>query len=193
MPTASNTGGGSVIRKLLDGLYLLAGYLAGAFLITIFALMMLLSVGREINFNVPSGDDFAGWSLVAMAFLGLAHTFKRGEMIRVGLMIERLHGRARRVAELISLTIAAAFIGYFTWQTGQLAYDSWRFFDMSTGVVSVPLWIPQLGMVAGLAILLVAILEEWVTVARGGRPTYEPDPPQSTEELIERVAQGGGV
>lgn len=182
-----------MIRRFLDALYLLAGYLAGLFLIAIFVLMMLLSVGREINLNVPSGDDFAGWSLVAMAFLGLAHTFKKGEMIRVGLLIERLHGPSRRIAELISLTIAAGFIAYFAWQSGRLAYDSWRFFDMSTGVVSVPLWIPQLGMVIGLAILLLAVAEEWVIVARGGRPTYEPEPPQTAEELVERVAQGGGV
>jgi TRAP-type C4-dicarboxylate transport system permease small subunit len=182
-----------MIRRSLDTLYLLAAYLAGLFLLAIFVLMMLLSVGREINLNVPSGDDFTAWSMVAMAFLGLAHTFKKGEMIRVGLLLERLHGRARRIAELISLTIAAAFIAYFTWQSGRLAYDSWQFFDMSTGVISVPLWIPQLGMVVGLAILWVAIAEEWVIVALGGKPTYEPEPPRTTEELIERVAQGGGV
>ena len=182
-----------MIRRTLDTLYLLAGYLAGLFLITIFVLMMLLSIGREINLNVPSGDDFTAWSLVAMAFLGLAHTFKKGEMIRVGLLLERLHGRARRIAELISLTIAGVFVAYFTWQSGRLAYDSWQFFDMSTGVISIPLWIPQLGMVIGLAILLVAIVEEWLVVAGGGKPTYEPEPPKTTEELIERVAQGGGV
>ena len=190
-------------RRTLDLLYLAAGYLAGLFLVGIFVLMMLLSLGREVNLNVPSGDDFTAWSLAAddfvswcmaaMAFLGLAHTFRKGEMIRVGLLLERLHGRPRRIAELVSLTIAAAFIAYFTWQAGKLAYDSWQFFDMSTGVVSVPLWIPQSGMVLGLAILLIAIAEEWVTVARGGRPTYEPEPPKTTEELIERVAQGGGV
>ncbi|CAM5765095.1 TRAP transporter small permease [Bosea minatitlanensis] len=182
-----------MIRRTLDLLYLAAGYLAGLFLIVIFGLMMLLSIGRQINLNVPSGDDFTAWSLVAMAFLGLAHTFKRGEMIRVGLLLERLHGRRRRGAELTALTVAAAFIAYFTWQAGRLAYDSWRFFDMSTGVISVPLWIPQSGMVVGLAILLVAIAEEWLIVARGGRPSYEPEPAQTTEELIERVAQGGGV
>ncbi|MCO5091130.1 TRAP transporter small permease [Bosea sp. (in: a-proteobacteria)] len=182
-----------MIRRTLDTLYLSAGYLAGFFLVAIFALMMILSVGRQIDFNVPSGDDFTGWSLVAMSFLGLAHTFKRGEMIRVGLLLDRLHGRTRRIAELISLTIAGAFTAYFTWQSGILAYDSWRFFDMSTGVISIPLWIPQLGMVIGLAILLVAVIEEWLIVAHGGRPTYQPEPPKTTEELIERVAQGGGV
>lgn len=182
-----------MIRRVLDFLYLAAGYAAGLFLVAIFALMMLLSIGREINLNVPSGDDFAGWSLVAMAFLGLAHTFKKGEMIRVGLLLERLHGPSRRAAELISLGIAALFIGYFTAQAGKLAYDSWQYFDMSTGVVSVPLWIPQMGMVGGLAILLIAVVDEFVIVLHQGRPTYETEPPQTTEELIERIAQGGGV
>lgn len=182
-----------MIRRFLDALYLVSGWLSGLSLVVIFVLMMILSIGREINFNIPSGDDFASWALVAMAFLGLAHTFKRGEMIRVGLLIERLHGRRRQVAELASLTVASAFIGYFTWQAGRLAYDSWRFNDMSTGVVSIPLWIPQLAMVAGLAILLIALLDELVIVARGGRPSYQPEPPKTVEELVERVAQGGGV
>ena len=79
-----------MIRSLLDGLYLFAGYLAGLFLIAIFLLMMGLSVGREIGVNIPAGDDFASWCMAAMAFLGLAHTFKSGEMIRVGLVIDRL-------------------------------------------------------------------------------------------------------
>mgnify|MGYP001063308194 CR=1 FL=1 len=182
-----------MIRRLLDALYLVSGWLAGVSLVVIFALMMFLSIGREINFNIPSGDDFASWALVSMAFLGLAHTFKRGEMIRVGLLIERLQGGVRRAAELSALTVATAFIGYFTIQAGLLAHDSWRFNDMSTGVVSVPLWIPQLAMVIGLAILLIALIDEWIIVARGGKPTYQPEPPKSVEELIERVAQGGGV
>jgi TRAP-type C4-dicarboxylate transport system permease small subunit len=182
-----------MIRRFLDALYLVSGWLAGVSLVAIFVLMMFLSIGREINFNIPSGDDFAAWALVAMAFFGLAHTFKRGEMIRVGLLIERLPGRLRQAAELVTLTVASGFIGYFTWQAGRLAHDSWRFNDMSTGVVSVPLWIPQLAMVIGLGILLIALVDEWIIVARGGKPTYQPEPPKSVEELIDRVAQGGGV
>ncbi|PTM41985.1 TRAP transporter small permease [Bosea sp. 124] len=182
-----------MIRRSLDGLYLMAGYIAGVFLLVIFALMMLLSVGREINFNVPSGDDFAGWAFAAMSFFGLAHTFKKGEMIRVGLLLERLHGPARKLAELMSLAVAGTFIGFFTWQTGKLAYDSWQYFDMSTGVVSVPLWMPQLSLVLGLGTLLIAIVDEFIIVLRTGRATYDMPPPQTTEELIDRIAQGGGV
>ena len=52
--------------------------------------MMVMSVGRQFALNIPAGDDFASWCMAAMAFLGLAHTFKRGEMIRVGLLLELL-------------------------------------------------------------------------------------------------------
>ncbi|MFG1302019.1 TRAP transporter small permease [Xanthobacter sp. V3C-3] len=182
-----------MIRRLLDGLYLLSGIAAAGFLVLIFALMMGLSVGRQLGVNIPSGDDFAAWSMVAMSFLGLAHTFKYGEMIRVGLLLERLHGRRRQAAELFALTVAIAFLGYFTWNAVQLTYDSWRFNDISQGVVAVPLWIPQTGYAAGLAILLIAMVDEFVHVAQGHRPRYEKEPVTSPDELVERIASGGGV
>jgi TRAP-type C4-dicarboxylate transport system permease small subunit len=81
------------MRIFLDRLYLFSGYAAGAFLVAIFVLMMLLSAGRPVGFNIPAGDDLVSWCMVATSFLGLAHTFRHGEMIRVGLHVERGHGR----------------------------------------------------------------------------------------------------
>ena len=71
---------------MLDALYLGIGCLAGLFLIAIFLPMMVLSGGREVGINVKSGDDIASWCMAVMALLGLAHTFKSGEMTRVGLL-----------------------------------------------------------------------------------------------------------
>jgi TRAP-type C4-dicarboxylate transport system permease small subunit len=155
--------------------------------------MMVMSVGRQFALNIPAGDDFASWCMAAMAFLGLAHTFRRGEMIRVGLLLERLHGRTKQTAEIVALGIAAAFILYFTRHAAQMTYDSWRFNDMAQGVVALPLWIPQLGFVGGLAILSIALIDELVNVIRGNRPTYEKGSPDETpDEFLERISQGGG-
>ena len=177
------------VRRLLDGLYLLAGWLAGFFLIAILLLMMGLSLGREVGFNIPAGDDFASWCMAAMAFLGLAHTFKHGDMIRVGLLIDRLKGRTRWFFEMFSLLIGTGFVGYFAWYAAVMTWQSWQFSDTSTGVVAVPLWIPQLGFSGGLVILLVAFVDELVHVAAGGMPRYEKPPPQSAEEVIERAME----
>ena len=181
------------LRRALDNIYLYAGYAAGIFLFVIFAIMMMMSIGRQFALNIPAGDDFASWCMAAMAFLGLAHTFKRGEMIRVGLLLERLHGRTKQTAEIVALGIAAAFILYFTRHAAQMTYDSWRFNDMAQGVVALPLWIPQLGFVGGLAILSIALTDELVNVMRGHRPSYEKASPDETpDEFLERISQGGG-
>ncbi len=135
------------MRKALDALYLFAGFAAGGFLVLIFLLMMGLSLGREIGINIPAGDDFA---VLVHGGDGLprprAHV-QAGEMIRVGLLIERLKGRPKRIArDLVARRSRTAFIGYLRLAGGDgSTYDSWRFNDMSQGVVAVPLWIPQLG------------------------------------------------
>jgi TRAP-type C4-dicarboxylate transport system permease small subunit len=184
---------GGFLRRALDLLYLYAGYAAGVFLFVIFAIMMVMSIGRQFALNIPAGDDFASWCMAAMAFLGLAHTFKRGEMIRVGLLLERLHGRTKQIAETVALGIAAAFVLYFTRHAVQMTYDSWRFNDMAQGVVALPLWIPQIGFAGGLAILSIALIDEMVNVIGGHRPSYEKGSPNETpDEFLERISQGGG-
>jgi TRAP-type C4-dicarboxylate transport system permease small subunit len=180
-----------MIRSVLDGLYLFAGYLAGLFLLVIFALMMGLSLGRGVGFNIPAGDDFASWSMAAMAFLGLAHTFRSGEMIRVGLITDRLHGKTRWWFEMFSLVIGLGFVGFFAWHAVQLTYDSYRFNDMAQGVLAVPLWIPQIGYAAGLVILFIAFVDEFIHVLRGGAPRYEKPPATTAEEVVERAIQSG--
>ena len=179
------------LRRALDGLYLAAGWLAGLFLVAIFVLMMALSIGREINLNIPAGDDFASWCMAAMAFLGLAHTFRSGEMIRVGLLIDRFQGRTRRAFEFFSLILGLAFVGFFAWHAVRLTYDSYRFNDMAQGVVAMPLWIPQLGYSGGLVILLIAFVDEFVHLLSGGEPRYEKPPATTAEEVVERAIQSG--
>jgi TRAP-type C4-dicarboxylate transport system permease small subunit len=180
-----------MIRTLLEGLYLAAGYLAGFFLIVIFLLMMSLSLGREVGINVPAGDDFAAWSMAAMAFLGLAHTFKSGELIRVGLILDRLPAASRRAVEIFCLLIGSGVIGFFAWYAVHMTYDSYRFNDISQGVVAVPLWIPQLGFSVGLTILAVAFLDELVHVLTGHAPRYEKPKPLTPEEIVDRAAESG--
>jgi TRAP-type C4-dicarboxylate transport system permease small subunit len=179
------------MRSFLDGLYRVSGWLAGLFLVAIFVLMMALSIGRQVGFNIPSGDDFVSWCMAAMAFLGLAHTFRSGEMIRVGLLIDRLTGAARRRVELVALVLGCFFVGFFAWHAVRMTWDSWRFDDMSQGVVAVPLWFPQLGYSGGLVILLIAFFDELVHVLRGNLPRYEKPKPTTAEEVIEQAIQSG--
>ena len=186
-PLAANEA--PIMRIFLDRLYLFAGYAAGGFLIAIFVLMMILSAGRPLGINLPAGDDFTAWCMAATAFLGLAHTFRSGEMIRVGLLIDRFEGPTRRVIEIVALGVGCGFIGFFAWHAAVMNYQTWLFKDMSTGVIVVPLWIPQLGYSVGLVILLIAFVDELIHVLRGNDPRYEKPKPTTAEEIVERAVQ----
>ena len=180
-----------MIRTFLDRLYLWSGYLAGLFLIAIFVLMMVLSAGRPLGVNIPAGDDFVAWCMAATAFLGLAHTFRHGEMIRVGLLIDRLEGRTKQVAEIIAVIIGAGFTGFFAWHASVMTWQSLQFHDMSQGVIAVPLWIPQLGYSGGLVILFIAFVDELIHVLRGYPPRYEKPKPKTAEEVVQQAIQSG--
>lgn len=180
-----------MLRAFLDRLYLYSGYAAGAFMVAIFVQMMLLSAGRPVGLNIPAADDFVSWSMAAMAFLGLAHTFRHGEMIRVGLLIDKLPPGFRHWFELGCLIIGVGFIAFFAFSAVRMNYESWMFGDMSQGVIAIPMWIPQIGYSLGLCILLIAFVDELIHVLRGRLPRYERPKPQTAEEAIERAVESG--
>jgi TRAP-type C4-dicarboxylate transport system permease small subunit len=179
------------MRVLLDRLYQFSGYLAGAFMVTIFLLMMALSAGRPVGFNIPAADDFVSWCMAAMAFLGLAHTFRSGEMIRVGLLIDKLPERSRHWVEVACLVIGTGFVGFFAYYAVKMNTESYKFHDMSQGVIAIPMWIPQIGYSLGLIILLIAFVDELIHVVRGNLPRYEKPKPKTAEEVVERAIQSG--
>ena len=89
---------------------------------------MLAQAGlREAGVLLRGADDISAWLCAASAFLALAQTFRRGELIRVGLWIERLQPVARHRAEIVALLIATVCVGYMTWAVTCFVYESWKF------------------------------------------------------------------
>src|SRR3954471_17107855 len=97
--TSSARGG----RRALDRLYALSGALAAVCLAGVCVMMIAQSVGREFGILVRGADDISSWLTAASAFLALGHTFRHGELVRVGLLIEGLAPAARRRGELAAL------------------------------------------------------------------------------------------
>lgn len=161
------------VRVLLDGLYLGTGLLAAACILGMFLLMMAQAVGREIGINVRGAVELTAWGNAATAFLGLAYAFKHGDIIRVGLALDRLKGKARWYAEILSLAIASVAASYAVWAAGSYVLQSYRMHDVTDGMLVMPTWIPQMSMLCGLVVFMVAVVDEFVLVAKGNTPTYE--------------------
>ncbi len=172
--------GGSVpkpsgVRRLLDGLYDGAAALAALFMVGLLVMVLLSIVSRLLHFHVPGTDAYAGYLMAAAGFLALAHTLKRGEHIRVTLLLGFLKGKAHKALEVCALLAATVLAGITALYSCRLAWQSRAFNDVSTGTDATPLWIPQIGMAAGTVILLIAFIDELVLELQGRRMVATPD------------------
>ncbi len=159
------------MRKFLDAIYIGTAVMGAFFVVVIGLLICAQVVGRQIGVQVKGADDLIAWSVVAAGFLPLAYTFRNGRHIRVTLFIDKAR-RARRSMELTVLCIAQFFVAYLAYSSIDMVLDSIRFDDLSQGLINIPLWIPQISIPVGSAILTIAILDEIFTLLMGAEPSY---------------------
>jgi TRAP-type C4-dicarboxylate transport system permease small subunit len=138
--------------------------------------MVLLSIlGRELGFHVRGTDAYAGYMMAGAGFFALAHTLKRGEHIRVTLLLQAMKPGARHTMELFALAVAVLLSLLLAIFSVKLCWQSLQFNDISTGNDATPLWIPQLAMALGTAILCIAFIDEFVNEWRGTRRVLASD------------------
>ena len=166
------------LRRALDHLYDGAAVLAAVCMLGLLVMVLLSIISRQLHFNVPGTDSYAGFLMAGAGFLALAHTLKRGEHIRVTLLIGSLSPRWKRGFELWALSIASLLALLFAVYSCKLSWQSHAFNDVSTGNDATPLWIPQLAMALGTTVLCIAFVDEFVLELRGARL-----PPMPAEAL----------
>lgn len=151
---------------LTDRFYRLCGAL-GAFCILMTLLVQLVAIfGRPFGILIDGYDSYAGYFLAGGSFLAFAYALRCGDHIRVTLIIGRLEGRARYLAEVACLVVASLLSAYFAWFSIRLAWISWSTGDVSQNIDATPLWIPQLTMALGVTAMALAFSEELVQTLR---------------------------
>ena len=155
------------MRRMLDALYDAAVWLAAAMMVGVLAMVLLSIAGRQLHFHVPGTDAYAGYLMAGAGFLSLAHTLRRGEHIRVTLLLQAVRGAPRRALEVWSLTVATALAATFAFYSLKLTWQSRVFNDVSTSSDATPLWIPQISMAVGATLFAIALFDQWVQTLRG--------------------------
>jgi TRAP-type C4-dicarboxylate transport system permease small subunit len=157
------------MRRLLNAVYESAAALAALCMCGMLCMVLLSILSRQLHFHVPGTDAYAGYLMAGAGFLALAHTLKRGEHIRVTLVLGMFKGRARRGLEIFSLVLASLLALLFAFYSCRLVWQSIEFHDISTGNDATPLWLPQLVMAFGTVIFALAFVDELVLEILGQR------------------------
>lgn len=163
------------MRAFLDKLYDGAGYAAAVFMVGTLVMVVAGIADRIFVLGWRGTDMYAGYAMAACGFLALAHTLKRGEHIRVSLILQAVTEKHRRRLEIWSMSVASVLTGAFAYYAIKLAYESWQFQDISTGNDATPLWIPQISMAVGALVLFIAFIDDLVLELTGKRVAATPD------------------
>lgn len=150
------------MRKFLDRIYDGSLVLAGLFLVGIFATMVGEAVLRKMGSFIPGASDLIGWFCAAAGFLALPATFKRGDMVRVGMAVDALPPRVRKPLLLACLGLALVFTAYLAWAAGGYLWRGWLSEELTQGMIEIATWIPQTSLFVGALLLCIAVIDELV-------------------------------
>ncbi len=175
------------IWRVLDGVYLTSGAIAGVFMITILGLIVTGMVARWTSVAVPGTTEFAGYAMAATSFFALCHALTRGAHIRVSIILNA-NNFLKRWLDVFAVFGAAIIATYFArfavkanffsemlndrtqgqdqipeWLVALFSLDFAGVAEGSSTLVYTPVWIPQLAMSIGTILLAVAL---WDTLYR---------------------------
>jgi len=114
-------------------------------------------------------DEFVAYATASITFLCLAYSLHDNSLIRVGMLLDRFHGKPRLILELFSVATMiciVAMVTYYFWTK-----TFWR--DLVRGTVSesiaeVPLWIPEIFALIGLWLFGLQLITMLLRLIVGG-------------------------
>ena len=171
----------SGLRRVLDGLYTLAGAVAALFLILILVIIVAQMVARWTGTTFPGATNYAGYCMAAASFFALAHALNHGAHIRVTLVLGRL-GSMRRYGEIWATGIAAIIATIFARYAIKTNWWSYKLNDISQGQDEWPIWVPQIAMSIGTVLLAIALWDHVIRLIFSDHSgVYEPKITERTE------------
>ena len=143
--------------------------IAGGCLVVMLVIIVIGVFSRYI-FNLPFYfvEEYSGYLLVGIGFLGAGYAFHKGVHIKVDSVVERLPRRARAGLETITTLIGICILAILTWSGAKLFLMDFRGRVVSSTIMQTPLWIPESFVLIGWVLLLLMLilymmdrLKEW--------------------------------
>jgi TRAP-type C4-dicarboxylate transport system permease small subunit len=110
------------------------------------------------KFSLLISDEISGYLLVIMTFCGAGYSLRSGALLRIEFILFALPRRARAVVDVVYDLLAIAVTSTLLYELVRLVWSTWERKMVAATLIETPLWIPQLAMPLGCAILLVAFM-----------------------------------
>jgi TRAP-type C4-dicarboxylate transport system permease small subunit len=151
-------------RKLLTIISSLSSvgmYISGAGILIMALIITLEVIGRYfLGFSLLVTDEWSGYLMVAVTFLGLAYTMRERGFLRMELLIKRLSPQKRNFLNIILILVALTYSVLIDYKLFLFAWSSYTRGYSSISISQTPLYIPQIFMSLGMTLLVLELFRE---------------------------------
>ncbi len=114
-------------------------------------------------------DELIGYGIAAASFLALGQSLARGGLIRMNLLIGRMRpgGPLRAAVEVVCVAFGLFATGMALFYFARNMVRNYVRGYVSETIAQVPLWLPEVFVVAGLAIFLLQLFSYLIRILTG--------------------------
>lgn len=156
---------------------------AGMYVSGIGVFCMALFITLEITsrhlfgYSLLVVDEWSGYLLVFVTFLGLAYTMKSNGFLQIEFFLNRLPSRSRRMFHFALILLALLYGILIDYRLMLYTWSSYVTGQVSISISQTPLYIPRLFMPLGMSLLVLELLRESILslldLLEAGRPNRQ--------------------
>ncbi|KAA0892563.1 TRAP transporter small permease subunit [Pusillimonas sp. ANT_WB101] len=121
------------------------------------ALAFLLLVGiimyeiiiRYFGYSTVLSVEFSGYMMATLVSWSACYSLFEKAHVRIDILYQRQRPIIKSILDAVSMICFASVAIAVAWSAMNLAVDSWEFKDVSSSILRVPLWIPQISWALG--------------------------------------------
>ena len=148
--------------------------------------MMAQIIARNVVNSMTWPEEFSRYCYIWTVFLSLGYTIKKGNMLKVGIIMDLLPQKVRRTIEiLVNIIILAVFVVFFRYS---ITYTNiLRTTGQLSPAMHIPMWIMYLSTIIGFGLASVRTAQEIVSNVRNFNVKAETTLEATLKEAKEEV------
>ncbi|MBQ7882812.1 MAG: TRAP transporter small permease [Phascolarctobacterium sp.] len=148
----------SAYDKFVNAITKLVGVIAGALILyTAFAIVFEV-LCRTFHTPTEWVMEISTYCVVIAGFLGMGVTYAGKKHIHVELVINNFSAKTRCYIEVLTCIAAIFYSFIFTVEAWDMTMRSLEYNNCAPTTLGTPLWIPQISMPIGMAVLVLQII-----------------------------------
>ncbi len=155
------------IIRLIDRLSDAGAYLSSILLVIIIVLIVSnIALMGTLGKSIMITDEYSAYMFAGFVMFGLGYTLKENGHIRINVLTSHLPKKIQFLFDVLRIVIAFLLSGFMLYYSVVMVKQAYIYQMRADTVAQTLIWIPQLCMPIGFAILWLQLLSELLKVVK---------------------------